>query len=79
MKDRSEAHADIGGSTFDLVAKGFNAWIKDPTEESRFVEELKKGSKLIIKAASLKGKVTTDSYSLSGISQALERVQKDCP
>jgi hypothetical protein len=79
MKDRSEARADIGGSTFDLVAKGSNAWIKDPAEESRFVEELKKGSKLTVKAASLKGKVTTDSYSLSGISQALERVQKDCP
>jgi hypothetical protein len=79
MKDGAEARADIGGSNFDLVAKGSNAWIKNPAEESRFVEELKKGSKLIVKAASLKGKVTTDSYSLSGISQALERVQKDCP
>ena len=76
MKDGAEARADIGGSNFGLVAKGSNAWIKNPAEESRFVEELKKGSKLIVKAASLKGKVTTDSYSLSGISQALERVSE---
>jgi hypothetical protein len=40
---------------------------------------LKKGSKLIVKAPSIKGNVTTDAYSLAGISEALERVQKDCP
>jgi hypothetical protein len=79
MKDGAEARADIGGSTFDLVAKGANAWIKNPAEESQFIEALKKGSKLIIKAPSIKGNLTTDTYSLSGISQALERVQKDCP
>ncbi len=79
MKDGSEARAEIGGAKFDLVAKGSNAWIKNPAEEGKFVDELKKGAKLIVKAASVKGNVTTDTYSLSGISQALERVQKDCP
>jgi hypothetical protein len=79
MKDNSEAQADIGGSRFELIAKGSNAWIKNPAEESQFIESMKKGSKLVIKAASSKGNMTTDSYSLAGLSQALERVQKDCP
>jgi len=79
LKEAGEARAEIGGSNFDLVGKGTNAWIKNPAEESKFVEALKKGSKLVVKAPSLKGNVTTDTYSLSGISQALERVQKDCP
>lgn len=79
MKDGGAAHADVGGENFDLVAKGSNAWIKNPAEEARFVEALKKGSKLIVKASSIKGNVTTDAYSLAGISDALERVQKDCP
>jgi hypothetical protein len=79
MKDGGAAHADIGGENFDLVAKGANAWIKNPAEEARFVEALKKGSRLIVKAPSIKGNVTTDAYSLAGISEALERVQKDCP
>jgi len=79
MKDGAAAHADVGGENFDLVAKGSNAWIKNPAEEARFVEALKKGSKLIVKAASIKGNVTTDAYSLSGISDALDRVHKDCP
>jgi hypothetical protein len=79
MKDNSEAQADIGGSHFELIAKGSNAWIKNPAEEAQFIEAMKKGSKLVIKAASSKGNTTTDSYSLAGLSQALERVQKDCP
>jgi hypothetical protein len=78
MKDGGEARADIGGSNFDLIAKGANAWIKNPAEEGQFIDALKKGAKLIVKAPSLKGNVTTDTYSLSGISEALDRVQKDC-
>jgi hypothetical protein len=74
-----EAKAEIGANAFDLVAKGENAWIKNAAEEGQFVDAIKKGAKLIVKIASKKGNVTTDTYSLSGISQALERVQKDCP
>jgi hypothetical protein len=73
------AHAEVAGSTFALVAKGDNAWIKNQAEEAHFVDALKKGSKLIVKAASLKGHASTDSYSLVGLSQALERVEKECP
>lgn len=73
------AHAEISGSHFALIAKGANAWIKNLADEPHFVEALKKGSKLVIKAASAKGNVTTDSYSLTGLSQALERLDKECP
>ncbi|MGQ0444535.1 MAG: hypothetical protein ACT4O2_05260 [Beijerinckiaceae bacterium] len=78
MKEGS-GRAEIGGTGFALVAKGANAWIKNQAEEAKFVGVLKKGSKLSVKAASLRGNVTTDSYSLTGLSQALERVEKECP
>ena len=42
------------------------------------ITEMRKGSKLEIRAASLKGKASTDSYSLSGFSQAMDRLQKEC-
>jgi len=79
VKEGGAARAEIGSSGFDLVAKGTNAWIKNQAEEPQFVDTLKKGSKLIVKAPSLKGHITTDSYSLAGLSQALERVEKECP
>ncbi len=73
------AHAEVAGSKFALIAKGANAWIENPKDEAHFVEALKKGSKLVVKAASARGKVTTDSYSLAGLSQALEKIDKECP
>lgn len=78
MKDNSEPKADIGGTTFDLVAKGSNAWVKNPAEESQFIEAMRRGSKLTVKAASIKGNMSTDTYSLSGLSDALARVHKEC-
>lgn len=78
MKDGSEPSADIGGAAFQFVAKGSNAWLKNPAEEGKFVEAMKKGSKLVVKASSSKGNATTDSYSLAGISDALARIRKEC-
>lgn len=78
MKDRGDAQADIGTDHFDLVSKGSNAWVKNPAKEGELIEAMKKGAKLVIKAPSVRGNVTTDSYSLHGLSQALERVEKEC-
>ena len=71
--------AEIGSASFELVAKGSNAWLKNPAEEGRFIETLKKGAKLVVHATSLKGNATTDNYSLAGFSDALARIHKDCP
>ena len=76
---KADPKADIGNISFDLVAKGSNAWLKNPAEEGRFIETLKKGQKLVVHGTSLKGNASTDTYSLAGFSDALARVQKDCP
>jgi hypothetical protein len=85
LKDNAEAKAEIGSASYELIGKGTNAWIKNAAKESQLVEDLKKGSKdlkkgskLTVKASSNKGGQTTDSYSLAGLSQALDRVQKEC-
>ena len=78
MKETGGAQAKVGNESFDLVAKGANAWIKNPAEEAKFVEALTHSGKLVVKAAASKGPVTTDTYSLAGLKPALERVTKDC-
>ena len=78
MKESGGAQARIGNASFDLVAKGANAWIKNPAEEAKFVEALQHGGKLVVKAPPVKGPPTTDTYSLAGLKPALERVSKDC-
>jgi hypothetical protein len=73
------ATAVVGDQSFDLLAKSTNLWVKNAARESQLVDEMRKGAKLEIHAMSVKGNVTTDTYSLAGFSQALERVLKDCP
>ena len=79
MKDGSEPSAEIGSATFTLLAKGANAWVKNPAEESHFIGAMKKGAKLVVTADSNKGKTTTDTYLLTGLGQALDKVHKECP
>jgi hypothetical protein len=69
----------IGDAEFDLAPKGSDLWIKNPAEESKVIEEMRKGADLIIRAAPKKGHKTTDTYSLTGFSQAIDKALKDCP
>jgi len=82
-KDGSAAKAAIDDDEFELVTKGANAWIKTPSDEPKFVKALKEGSKLVVtapKPAKGKGKpgTSTDTYSLEGLSKALDRVMTEC-
>ena len=71
--------ATVGEQSFDLLPKGANLWVKNAARESALIAEMKKGESLEVKAAALKGGDTTDSYSLSGFSQAMDRLAKECP
>lgn len=71
--------AAVGDQTFDLLPKGGNLWVKNAARESALIAEMKKGETLEVKAASLKGAATTDSFSLTGFSQAMDRLDKECP
>ena len=74
-----EAVAMVGDQSFELLAKTTNLWVKNAAKEGQLIDEMRKAGKLQVQAASKKGNVTTDTYSLAGFSQALDRVQKDCP
>ncbi len=71
--------AAVGEESFDLLPKGANLWVKNAARESALIAEMKKGETLEVKAAAVKGGETTDSYSLTGFSQAMDRLEKECP
>jgi hypothetical protein len=78
-KDGSEGSAVIGSTSFALVTKGDAAWVKNAAEDAAFVDTLRKGQSLVLKATSKKGNESTDRYALNGFVQALDRVKKECP
>ena len=72
------ARAEIGSAHFDMVAKGSDLWLKDESQDAVMLAAMKKSGRMTIMAPSSRGKTTTDSYSLAGLSQALNRVSKSC-
>lgn len=79
VKPDSKPVAEIGDDEFELVAKGPNLWLRNAADEAKFIAAMRKGARLTLKARSMRNNLTTDTYSLSGITQALDRALKECP
>lgn len=78
LNARVDATAEIGTSTYLLFGQADGAWIKNAAEEPQLVDTMRKGSEMVVKGKSSRGTETTDTYSLKGISNALDRVAKEC-
>ncbi|MGD8480002.1 MAG: invasion associated locus B family protein [Methyloceanibacter sp.] len=68
----------IGSDSFELFTKDEGAFVEKPEDEAKLVEALKSGSAMTIKGRSARGTNTTDEYSLSGTTGALELIVKEC-
>ncbi|MGE3246291.1 MAG: invasion associated locus B family protein [Beijerinckiaceae bacterium] len=77
-KAGTEPEVHIGSAKFAMVADGGNLWIKNAAEEGAMLGAMRKGSSMTVHVTSGRGNKTVDHYSLSGITQALARAQKEC-
>jgi invasion protein IalB len=78
FKPNSEASMAVGNAPFALYTQNDGAWVKNAADETRMVDAMRKGADVVIKATTSKGTQTTDTFSLKGISQALDRVAQEC-
>ena len=78
FKPGFEASADIGSAKYALFTQADGAWVKNPAEEARMVDTMRKGSDLVITGESGRGTKSTDRYALKGLTQALDRVAQEC-
>jgi invasion protein IalB len=78
LKEDVDPAVQVGTDTFALYARQSGAWIRNVAEEARLIESMRKGRDLEMKSTSARGNANTDRYSLSGISQALDRVAQEC-
>lgn len=78
FQTNSDATMTIGGTDFTLHTQNDGAWTKDPKDESRLIEAMRGGSEARVAATTSRGTLTFDTFSLIGVSQALDRVAKEC-
>jgi hypothetical protein len=77
-KDGSKTEVKIGSDTFVLFTKDDGAWVQNAAEETRLVGAMKAGADMVVSGTSRRGTVTTDTYSLSGVTAALRKIDDEC-
>jgi hypothetical protein len=78
LKPGSESTLEVGGARYEMYSQGDGLWIKNAAEEERMVDAMRKASDVVIKGVSAKGTESTDTFSLKGLAQALDRLAQDC-
>lgn len=77
-KEGSKTEVKIGSDAFVLFTKDDGAWVQNAAEETRMIGAMKAGSDMVITGTSRRGTVTTDTYSLSGVTAAINKIDSEC-
>jgi invasion protein IalB len=78
FKPATDASLDVAGTQFAMYTQNDGAWIKNAADETRLIETLRRGTDAVIKGTSARGTQSTDTYSLKGLAQALDKVGQEC-
>lgn len=78
FKKGSEAVVTVGDTEFKLFTQNDRAFVGDAAQELKLLEAMKKGNTMQVQGTSERGTATTDSYSLIGLTQALQAAAEQC-
>ena len=78
IKPNTDVTAAVGSTSFPLYTQEDGAWVKNAPDEAKMIEAMRKGADVVVKGESGKGTKTTDTFSLKGVAQALDRVGQEC-
>ena len=78
QKPGHDASAAVGTANYVLYTQNDGAWVKNAAEEAQMVTAMRKAAQLVVKSESGRGTKTTDTYSLKGSAEALDKVAEEC-
>lgn len=79
FKPDSKPTVEIGADKFSLFVEDDHAFVEQDQDQARMIDAMRKGNAMIVKGLSNRGTSMEDSYSLLGLSAALDRIAKECP
>jgi Invasion associated locus B (IalB) protein len=78
FKESSTVTVKVDDASFELYPNGDVAWAAAPETEAAIVKAMKTGKSLSVTGTSWKGTETTDTYSLVGVSKAMDKINSAC-
>ena len=70
--------ATIDGRKFTFFAKGDRAWLENAAEENTFISAMRAGSKMQLSGTSVRGTKVVYTFSLSGVTAAINQLKTSC-
>lgn len=77
-KTGSDASVTIDGNKVTLFTQDDTAWTPDAATDAKMAQDIRKGSKMVVKGTSARGTQTTDTFSLKGSGEAHDAISKEC-
>lgn len=79
LKKDSEVELTVEGATFRLFTRGEGAFMSNNEDQSALVEAMRAGRRdMKVEATPTRGRASTQSYSLSGLGAALDKINAEC-
>lgn len=79
LKKDSEVELTVDGATFRLFTRGEGAFMSNNEDQSALVEAMRAGRRnMSVEATPTRGRTSTQSYSLSGLGAALDKINAEC-
>lgn len=78
LRDAPEPTVRIGSDKWEMFTSASEGFIDKGSDEERLVTAMRRGTDMRISAVSERGTATNYTFSLIGISDALDRVEREC-
>ena len=78
FKETFSPKVSVGSDKFAMKVSDDGAWIEDNAEERKLIVAMKSGTAMTVTGMSKRGTQSTDRYSLSGVTAALEKIDAAC-
>lgn len=78
LKVGSTPSASVDGKNYSMVIEGKAAWLASTGDEPGFVDNMKRGKVLNVSAESQRGTKTSYTFSLSGVTAAMNAIDAAC-
>lgn len=74
LKSGSTVRVSVGDKQFTMFVRDNTAWVSDVARRPELINALRSGSHMTLQATSARGTLTTYTYSLAGVTAAMEQI-----
>lgn len=77
-KPDTDIEVKVGSASVMLFADGDKGWTKSRDDDKALVKAMRAGATLTVRGTSQKGTYSLDTYSLAGVTAALDEIRSSC-